>query len=412
MGEMGGYAWRELRRRKWRTTTTILGYFLAVGVTVGLLSAMSSRRQADRVLSGTGTHFAAFAPADAAPGATPPLAYLDPANEGLIAVGNNEISTGLLPKELPAAAKDLPTVREASGALLFRFKDPADGHAFTVAGIDVGSNEAVGNSCCASSDILHGRFLNPKGEKGVMVEEAYAKAHHTEVDQKVSVAGTPFPVVGIINSGIRPAKADMYMPYAEAERVVNSRVTGEQVQHRFNALLVEVLNSQVQDKAMKDVKALEPSMVVSTYACYIPAAQVMGMNATGIRILVLLVMLGVVLFAAKSQFASVVERRGDIGVLKAIGWSGRQVVALLLGESVIQGLIGGLLGGFAAAIVLAISEATVPTDVVASNAGDLYMIGGILGSGLLLALLGGILAGLAPALLSIRINPAEAIRKL
>jgi putative ABC transport system permease protein len=163
---------------------------------------------------------------------------------------------------------------------------------------------------------------------------------------------------------------------------------------------------------MKDVKALEPSMVVSTYACYIPAAQVMGMNATGIRILVLLVMLGVVLFAAKSQFASVVERRGDIGVLKAIGWSGRQVVALLLGESVIQGLIGGLLGGFAAAIVLAISEATVPTDVVASNAGDLYMIGGILGSGLLLALLGGILAGLAPALLSIRINPAEAIRKL
>ena len=123
-------------------------------------------------------------------------------------------------------------------------------------------------------------------------------------------------------------------------------------------------------------------------------------------------MLGVVLFAAKSQFASVVERRGDIGVLKAIGWSGRQVVALLLGESVIQGLIGGLLGGFAAAIVLAISEAAVPTDVVASNAGDLYMIGGILGSGLLLALLGGILAGLAPALLSIRINPAEAIRKL
>ena len=53
-----------------------------------------------------------------------------------------------------------------------------------------------------------------------------------------------------------------------------------------------------------------------------------------------------------------------------------------------------------------------PTDVVASNAGDLYMIGGILGSGLLLALLGGILAGSAPALLSIRINPAEAIRKL
>jgi putative ABC transport system permease protein len=127
---------------------------------------------------------------------------------------------------------------------------------------------------------------------------------------------------------------------------------------------------------------------------------------------VVVVGLGVVLFAAKSQLASVVERRGDIGVLKAIGWSGRQVVTLLLAESVIQGLIGGLLGGLAAVVGLSISEATVATAHPATTAEDLMMICSVLGSGLLLALLGGILAGLAPALLSVRINPAEAIRKL
>ena len=43
MGEMGGYAWRM--RRKWRTATTILGYFLAVIATVGLVAAMSSDRR-------------------------------------------------------------------------------------------------------------------------------------------------------------------------------------------------------------------------------------------------------------------------------------------------------------------------------------------------------------------------------
>ena len=412
MGEMTGYAWRELRRRKWRTATTVLGYFLAVGVTIGLLSAMSSRRQADRVLSGTGTHFVAFLPADAGPGAAPPLAYVDPENEGLIAVGNNEISTSLLPQDLPAAVQELATVRDASGAILFRFRDPADGHAFSVAGVDAKNKGAVGTTCCASTDVLRGSFLNPKVRGSAMVEEAYAKAHRIDVGQKVTVAGTQFNVVGIVNSGIRPVKADMYVPYAEAEELVNSRMKGQQLQHGFNALLVEVLNSQVQDKAMKDVKALAPSLVVSTYACYRPAAQVMGMNETAIRILVVLVAVGVVLFAAKSQFASVAERRGDIGVLKAIGWSGRQVVTLLLAESVIQGLIGGLLGGFAAAIGLAISEAAVPKDVLTSTADDLVMIGGVLGSGLLLALLGGILAGAVPALVSVKISPAEAIRKL
>jgi len=245
-----------------------------------------------------------------------------------------------------------------------------------------------------------------------MVEEAYAKARHVEIGQKVTVAGTQFSVVGIVNSGIRPLKADMYVSFPEAEGLVNSRIKGEKVQNRSNALLVEVANSQLQGKAMKGVKALDPNLVVSSYSCYRPAARVMGMNETAIRSLVVLVAVGVVLFAAKSQFASVAERRGDIGVLKAIGWSGRQVVALLLTESVIQGLIGGLLGGLAAIIGLTISEAAVPTDVAASTAGDLLMIVGVLGSGLLLALLGGILAGLAPALVSVRISPAEAIRKL
>jgi ABC-type lipoprotein release transport system permease subunit len=138
----------------------------------------------------------------------------------------------------------------------------------------------------------------------------------------------------------------------------------------------------------------------------------MGMNETAIRILVVLVALGVVLFAAKSQLAAVVERRGDIGVLKAIGWSGRQVVTLLLAESVIQGLIGGLLGGLAALVGLTIWQAALPNTHSSGTADDLLMICGVLGSGVLLALLGGILAGVAPALLSVKINPAEAIRKL
>jgi putative ABC transport system permease protein len=412
MGEMGGYAWRELRRRKWRTATTVLGYFLAVSVTIGLISAMGSRRAADRVLSGTGTHVVAFAPADAGPGAVSPLSYVDPGNEGLIAVGNNAVPARPLPVELLSAIRKMPTVKDASGAVLFRFRDPADGHAFSVAGIDPGGSKAVGTTCCSAKDVLRGRFLDPKSQREAMVEEAYAQSHHIEVGQKVSVAGIPFPVVGIVNSGMRAVKADVYLPFTEAEHAINSRVKGEPLQHRFNALLVEVVSSDARDNAPEELKAMDPSLVVSGYACYLPAVRVMGMNETAIRILVVLVAFGVVLLAAKSQFVSVVERRGDIGVLKAIGWSGRQVVTLLLAESVIQGLIGGLLGGLAAIVWLAISEAAAPSAQPTGTAGDLLMIGGTLGSGVLLALLGGILAGAVPAALSARISPAEAMRKL
>jgi len=244
-----------------------------------------------------------------------------------------------------------------------------------------------------------------------VVEEAYAQSRHLEVGQKVSVAGTPFPVVGIVNAGMRAVKADIYLPFAEAEQAVNSRLKGEPLEHRFNALLVESVSAKVRGDLPEQLTGLDPRLVVSGGACFRRAARVMGMNETATHILVALVALGVILFAAKSQLVSVIERRRDIGVLKAIGWSGRQVVTLLMAESVIQGLIGGVLGGLAAAVGLAISSAALPGASSTNTAGDLPMIGGVLGAGVLLALLGGILAGTVPALFSVRINPAEAIRK-
>jgi ABC-type lipoprotein release transport system permease subunit len=411
LGEMGGYAWRELRRRKWRTATTVLGYFFAVSATVGLIAAMSSRRAEDSILSRTGTHCVACAPADASPGAVPPVEYVDP-GEGLISVGNNAVRARLLSLELLSAVRKIPTVKDASGAVLFRFRDPADGHAFSMAGIDPSGGKAVTTTCCSAKDVLRGRFLDPKGQREAMLEEAYAQAHHLEVGQKVSVAGISFPVVGIVNAGMRAVKADVYVPVAEAEQAVNARVKGQALQDRFNVLLVEVVTSHARQTFPEKLTALDPSLVVSGFACYGPAVQVMGMNETAIRILVALVAVGVLLFAAKSQLSSVLERRGDIGVLKAIGWSGRQVVSLVLAESVIQGLIGGLLGSLAAVAGLAISQAAMPGANPADTMADLVMVGGIVGSGLLLALLGGVLAGLAPALVSVKISPAEAIRKL
>jgi hypothetical protein len=410
-GEVREYAWRELRRRKWRTATTVAGYFLAVGAAVSLIAAMSSRRAADRVLGGTGTHCVACAPADASPGAVPTLNCIDPGGEGLIAAGNHAIPARLLPVELLLAVRTMAAVRDASGAVLFRFRDPADLHTFSAAGIDPGGSKAVGTTCCSAKDVLRGRFLDPKGEREAMVEEAYAKARHVEVGEKVSVGGIEFPVVGIVNSGMRAVKADVYLPFAEAEHAINARVKGEPLQHRFNVLLVEAISSDARADVPEQLMALDPGLVVSGYACFRPAVRVMGMNETAMRMLVVLVALGVVLFAAKSQLASVVERRGDIGVLKAIGWSSRQVVTLLLAESVIQGLVGGLLGGIAAAVGLALSDAVLPGTGPTGTVGELWMVGGVLGSSVLLALLGGILAGAVPAVLSVRINPAEAIRK-
>ena len=41
---------------------------------------------------------------------------------------------------------------------------------------------------------------------------------------------------------------------------------------------------------------------------------------------------------------SVLERTREIGTLRAVGWSRRRVVTLILGETMVLSLIGGLVG--------------------------------------------------------------------
>ena len=124
-------AWRELRRRKARTLASVIGYALTVAVMVVVgTSQLASREAADRVLKHTGTHFIAFVPMSATgcPGCT--VKRPEAPQEGFVA---NGVPTALFPAELILQIKNLPTVKDASPCLLFRFEDSVDSVSFTVA---------------------------------------------------------------------------------------------------------------------------------------------------------------------------------------------------------------------------------------------------------------------------------------
>ncbi|MGB3541334.1 ABC transporter permease [Rubrivirga sp.] len=71
---------------------------------------------------------------------------------------------------------------------------------------------------------------------------------------------------------------------------------------------------------------------------------------------------------------ALVERRRELGVLKAIGYSTRQVLRVLLIENAILGLIGGGLGVGAAALTLAIIRETGDADITIYPGISLAMI--------------------------------------
>jgi putative ABC transport system permease protein len=102
---------------------------------------------------------------------------------------------------------------------------------------------------------------------------------------------------------------------------------------------------------------------------------------------------------ANSLLAGVLERRREIGVLKATGWRTETVTRLFLAEGSLLGLLGGLLGVLGGVAFF--------TAVYQSLSPNLLWISLV---GLLLPVLVGSWAALYPARVAARIPPAEAVR--
>jgi putative ABC transport system permease protein len=128
-----------------------------------------------------------------------------------------------------------------------------------------------------------------------------------------------------------------------------------------------------------------------------------------------LVVAAVVLIAANTSAMGVRERIPEIAVLKSLGFRRRPILAVLLCESMLQGLVGGILGaGGAYGLFRALAAAgkTGGLGPLLGPLGSFYMSGETAMQGVAIALAVGAIAGIVPAWNGARLNVIEALRKL
>jgi putative ABC transport system permease protein len=107
---------------------------------------------------------------------------------------------------------------------------------------------------------------------------------------------------------------------------------------------------------------------------------------------------------ANVMVISVMERRGEIGLRRALGATRRHIAVQFLGESLLLAGIGGVGGVLLGALVTAAYAASQGWDVLIPT---VAIVGGMTA-----ALLIGAVAGLYPAMRAARVSPTDALRTL
>jgi putative ABC transport system permease protein len=335
------YIIKELRRHSGRTIASISGYLIASLFILLLLSVTRTNDESSTgILKGTGTHFIAYVPSNISCCVS---CDSESSNGSLFAEGVNTI---MLTGDLIDSIKKIKGVKDAAPYLLYKLYEPKYNTDISLGGIDTNSI-ATKNNVCAATNVISGKFMSENPDE-VVAEESFAMAHNLSVGDTLKTYGSKLILAGIVNSGIKPGKADIYAPIENVRSILKDRLKCISPGFDMNIILVEVSSAKIQNRVILQLKEKMKYFSVSSYNCYQPASEVMTTIEKTSAVLSVLIFIFLILFSTRTQLTSLMERFREIGILKSLGWSNLKLSTQILFISLIQALIGvstGVLSG-------------------------------------------------------------------
>jgi len=181
----------------------------------------------------------------------------------------------------------------------------------------------------------------------------------------------------------------------------------------LSSVIVRTGSTQARDTFMKEVEA-DPRFLLDAKAEPDYWAEQATWLATFIRVLGLFVSLifsvGAVLGAMITMYAQVAARITELGMLRAVGFRRRSVLASILIESAVLGAAGGVLGALGALATRWMEIRTLNFQTFAEVRFGFTPTPGIVVAALVFGTLMGLLGGMLPALRASRLSILDALR--
>jgi len=395
-GDLARVASVGLRTRRLRAALSALGIAIGVAAIVAVLG-LSSSSQAGL------------------------LAEIDQLGTNLLVVTNGQTFTGAsatLPLTAPAMIGRIDPVTKVadtgdiSSANVYRSPliPSIDSNALTVDAASLNLLPAVGTRVARGSYLDAATATEPTVVLGAAAAQRLG-IDHVYPHARVWLGGMWFYVIGILKPAVLAPEIDgsALVGYAAAKQYLNdtSTINGTLTVGPPTTIYVRAQNSQV--NAVDNILARtadpeNPSYVDVSQPSAALTARVDAQGAfnglfLGLGAVALLVgAVGV----ANIMIISVLERRSEVGLRRALGATRGQIRAQFLSEAILLALLGGAAGvtiGSFATIVYAHTKhwaVVIPTEAWAGGIASAILIGAI--------------AGLLPAIRAARLSPTDALR--
>ena len=253
--------------------------------------------------------------------------------------------------------------------------------------------------------LVEGRMFRP-GTAEVIAGRSIADGFQgAGLGETLRFASRDWTIVGVFDAGHTAFDSEIW---GDAEQMLQAfRRTG------YSSLLFR-LNDPAQFDAVKSFIESDPRLTLEVkrekrfYAEQSEAlSKFISYLGTSISIIF---SIGAVIGAAITMYASVASRTGEIGTLRALGFSRAAILVAFLGEALLLGLIGGIVGLAAASVMQALSISTTNFQTFAEIAFSFTLTPGIVIASLIFALAMGFVGGFLPAARAARMKIVDALR--
>lgn len=220
----------------------------------------------------------------------------------------------------------------------------------------------------ANNWLVEGTGLRGSTNGEALVESVYANQKGIKLGDTITITGLFFEVAGIVRTPVNSliSVSNIYISLDDAQRIASSaKNIPNFMPGDVNEVFLQAAPEDI-SAIIKEINKVAPGASVTSQESLMEAiGGIAAQSRTLANFTSIIVLLLALVVVAKTISGNTMERRNEIGIMKTVGWTSKNIYYQIISETFSQSVIGGILGisiGFLAAMMLGRIQISIPVS--------------------------------------------------